>query len=88
MCGLHERSDFLTDSTLGGCGSLEKTDFYQFLLWKGLVVLKELIFYSVSLGSCGVLERTVFQQFLLWRCLVVLKEQSFNNFYLWRVVWS
>ena len=33
----------LTVSTLRGCGCLERTDFKQFLLWKGVAVLKELI---------------------------------------------
>ena len=27
-------------SILGGCGGLERTDFSQFLLWEGVVVLK------------------------------------------------
>ena len=31
---------FLTVSTLGGCGGLERTDFQQFLLWDIMVVLK------------------------------------------------
>ena len=31
---------------LGGFGGLERTDFEQFLLWEGVVVLKELIFNS------------------------------------------
>ena len=35
-----------TISTLGGCGGLERTDFKQFLLWEGVVVLKELILNS------------------------------------------
>ena len=30
----------------GRCGVLERTDFQQFLFWKGVVVLKELIFNS------------------------------------------
>ena len=34
----------LTVSILGGCGGLERTDFYHFLLWEGMVVLKELNF--------------------------------------------
>ena len=34
----------LTVSTLGGCGGLERTEFLQFLLWEGVVVLKELNF--------------------------------------------
>ena len=33
----------LTVSTLGGCGSLEKTDFNSFYFGKGVAVLKELI---------------------------------------------
>ena len=45
-CGGLERTDFLTVSTLGGCGGLERTDFEQFLLWEGVVVLKELILNS------------------------------------------
>ena len=37
-------------STLGGCGCLEGTDFYQFLLWVGMVVLKELSFNRFYFG--------------------------------------
>ena len=40
----------LNISTLGGCGSLERTDFEQFLLWEGVVVLKELILNSFYFG--------------------------------------
>ena len=54
------------------CGSLERTDFEQFLLWEGVVVLKELIF----------------DQFLLWEGVVVLKELILNSFYFGRVWWS
>ena len=32
------------------CGGLERTDFLQFLCWKGVVVLKELIFNSFYFG--------------------------------------
>ena len=39
-----------TVSTLGGCDGLERTDFEQFLLWEGVVVLKELIVYSFYFG--------------------------------------
>ena len=39
-----------TVSTLGGCGGLERTDFEQFLLWEGVVVLKELILNSFYFG--------------------------------------
>ena len=56
---------FWTVSTLGGCGGLEITDFEQFLLWEGVVVLKELILH----------------QFLLWEGVVVLKELILNSFY-------
>ena len=31
---------------LGRCGGLERSDFKQFLLWEGVVVLKEMIFNS------------------------------------------
>ena len=45
---------FWTFSTLGGCGvrcgGLERTDFEQFLLWEGVVVLKELILNSFYFG--------------------------------------
>ena len=67
---------------MGGCGGLERTDFnsfyfvrvwwikiidfYQFLLWEGVVVMKELIFNSFYFGKCA----------------VVLKELIFNSFYL------
>ena len=73
---------------MGGCGGLERTDFEQFLLWEGVVVLKELIFHSSTLGGCGGLERTDFEQFLLWEGVVVLKELIFHSFYFGRVWWS
>ena len=41
---------FWTVSTLGGCGGLEITDFEQFLLWEGVLVLKELILNSFYFG--------------------------------------
>ena len=47
------------------CCGLEIPDFKQFLLWVGVVVLKELIFTVYTLGVCGVLERTNFSHFLL-----------------------
>ena len=40
----------LTVSTLGGYSHLERTDFYQFPLWVGVVVLKNLIFNSFYFG--------------------------------------
>ena len=39
-----------TVSTLGGCGGVERTDFGQFLLWEGVVVMKELILNSFYFG--------------------------------------
>ena len=66
-CGGLERTDFVTVSTLGGCGGLERTDFEQFLLWEGVVVLKELILTVSTLGGCGGLERTDFHSFYFGR---------------------
>ena len=63
---------------MGGCGGIERTDFEQFLQWKGVevgvAVLKELILKSFYLGGCGGLERTDFEEFLLWDCVRFLKE--------------
>ena len=79
---------------MGGCGGLERTDFEQFLLWKGggleelgVVVWKELILNSFYFGRacrCGGLERTDFEQFLLWedRC-GGLERTDFEQFLLW-----
>ena len=43
-----------------GCGGVERTDFYQFLFWEGMVVLKELVCNSFYVGGVMVLERTYF----------------------------
>ena len=70
-----ERTNFKV-SSLGGCDGPEKTDSLQFLIWDGLMVLKELIFNSFllwensfltvsTLGGCGGLERTNFNSFHL-----------------------
>ena len=56
--GLKNR--FLTGSTLGGCGNLERSDFEQFLTWADVVILNELILTVFALGRCGGLERTDF----------------------------
>ena len=45
------KNRFLTVSTLGGCGGLDRIDFSHFLYWEGVVVLKELIFNSCSFGQ-------------------------------------
>ena len=71
---------------MGGFGGLERTNFYQVLLWEGVVVLKELVFELVSIYvGCGGLERTDFKQFLLWEGVVVLKELILNSFHFKRV---
>ena len=49
-CGGVERTGFLTMSILGRCAGLERTDLLQFLLWAGVVVLKEMIFNSFYFG--------------------------------------
>ena len=66
-CGGPESTDF--EQTLGGYDNLERTDFEQFLLWEGMVVLKELILNS----------------FYVWEDMVVLKEFILNRFYFKRV---
>ena len=53
------------------CDGLGRTDFDQFPLWVGVLVLNELIF----------------QQFLLSEGVVILKELIFNSFYVGRVWW-
>ena len=81
---------------MGGCGGIVRTDFEQFLLWKGVevgvVVLKELILNSYYCGQCGGIVRTDFEQFLLWKGVkvgvVVLKELILNSFYCGMVWWS
>ena len=42
-CGAPEITDLVVN-TLGGCGDIEITDSYQFLIWQGVVVLSELIY--------------------------------------------
>ena len=58
-------------SHLGGCCGLESTGFKQFLLWDGVLVLKELFF----------------PQFLLREGVVVLTELIFNSFHFVSVWW-
>ena len=41
----------LTVSTLQESGGLKIIDFYQFPLWEGVVVMKELIFNSFYFGK-------------------------------------
>ena len=58
--------------------------FWQFLLWEGALVLKELILTVSTLGGCGGLERTDFEHFLLWKGALVLKKLILNSFYFGR----
>ena len=44
------KESHLTVCMFGGYGDLERTDFKQFLLWEGVVVLKDLIFNSFYIG--------------------------------------
>ena len=43
-------------STSGRCGGLERTNFDQFLLLAGVVVLKELILTISTLRQCNTLK--------------------------------
>ena len=81
---------FWTVSTFGGCGGLERTDFQQFLLWKGVevgvVVLKELILNSFYFG-------TVWWSWKNWFWTVStlggcggLERSDFEQFLLWEGV--
>ena len=67
---------------------LKELIFYQFLLWEGVVVLTELVFFSTvsTLGGCGGLDRTDFQQFPHLEGVVILKDFSFCSFYFVRSV--
>ena len=77
---------------MGQCGGLERTDFEQCLLWKGMkvdvVVLKELISDSFYCGRVWwYLKELILNSFYLgnmWReVMVVLKELDFEQFLLW-----
>ena len=70
---------FSTISILGGCDGLERTHFEQFLLWEGVLVMKEFNFEQFLLSEAEVVE-----------CggMVVMKELILNSFYFQRVWWS
>ena len=77
---------------MGGSGGLERTEFEQFLLSEGVVVLKEL--FLISEGVV-VLKGLISEQFLLSEGVMVgsgdvevLKELILNSFYFGRVWWS
>ena len=81
---------FWTVSTLGGCGGLERTDFEQFLLWKGVelgvVVLKELILNSFYFGRVWwSWKNWLWTVSTLGRC-GSLERTHFEQFLLWKGV--
>ena len=47
-------------STLGWCGGLERTNFLQFLLWEGVMVLKELFLKFLLWDGVVVLKELIF----------------------------
>ena len=59
MFGVHgglERTDFLTVSTLRGCGGPERTDCHKLVFGQGVMVLNKLIFNSFYCGRVCSLE--------------------------------
>ena len=79
---------FLTVSILVGCGGLERTDFKQFLLWEGVVVLKELISNSFNSGRVWWSWKNDFNTFYFKRMWWSWNELIFNTFFFKRVWWS
>ena len=81
-----------TVSILGGCGSLERTDFYILTVvstLRGCGGLERTDFLQFLFGkSVVVLKELIFYSFLCWKGVVVLKELIFNSFYFGRVWWS
>ena len=65
------------------CGGCERTDFQQFILWEGAVVLKEPIFNSFLLRESVKVLNEPICKFLLWECVVVMNKLIFNNSYKW-----
>ena len=69
--GCLDRNDFLAVFTRG-CGGLERTDFQQFALRKGVVLLKELIYTRSPWGDVVVLKGLEFNNFYFekkgWSC--------------------
>ena len=53
----------LTVSTLGRCCALERTNFYQFPHWVGLVVLEELILTGSTWQDVVILKELIFNNF-------------------------
>ena len=59
-----------------------------FLLWEGVVVLKEMILTVSTLGGFGGLERTDFNNFYFGKVWWSWKELIFTSFYFERAWWS
>ena len=77
------KKSFLTISILGGCGHLEKRDFYLFLLWVDLVFFEITDFQQFLIfGGCGCSrKKCIFNSFYSWEGVVLLKEENFNSFH-------
>ena len=63
----------LTVSTLGRCGSLERTDFNSFY-FGGCGSLERTDFNSSTLGRCGGVDRTDFNNIYPWKGVMLLKQ--------------
>ena len=81
-----------TVSTLGVCGGLKRTDWWfgvMFLLWEGVVVLKELILTVSTLGDVVVLKEPFLTVSTLQMVWWSLKELILSQFLpVGRVWWS
>ena len=73
---------FWTVSILGGCGSLERTDFEQFLLSEGLVVLKGLSLNSFYFGRLWWSWKNSFWTVSILRGCGGLERTNFEQFLL------
>ena len=84
------KKSFITVSTFSGCGGLGITDFWQFPLLEGVVVLKEDIFNSFHIWRLWwSLKEVIFNSFYyLVSDAVVLKQEICNSFYFGRLWWS
>ena len=75
-----------TVSILGGCGGLERTYFEQFLLWEGVVVMKELIFHSCYFGRVWWCWKNWFWTVSTLGGCGGLERTDFEQFLLWEGV--
>ena len=85
-CDCLKRTGFWTVSTLGGCGGLERTDFKQFVLWEGVLVLKERVLNSFYFGRmCWSLKNWFWTVSTLGKC-DGLERTDYSQFLLWEGV--